>query len=167
MLLSRIFIALFLIPITTMAKPGAPSVTWHAFVTLHYKGTVPVDEQGNPLDDGIDTVYTLLAEMKPADTASMQWKQVFVDGRWWQVATRHLGAGRQVIGYDREKEQEITLAPAAGNILVRLYLEPLATQRKPPADCLPGGLVVEGTRNKKQQVWRLPKPTALPAVHYP
>ena len=139
---------------------------WHAFFTVQYKGTIPVDENGNPTDDGIDTAYTILAEVLPADTAQLRFSNVFLQKQWWSVSVRAITQKPLIIGYDREQNKAITVTPSSGAIFLQLYLVPLPGNKEPAVAPKDGLLVVGKWRGQKRQ-WTINSLKALPAIYYP
>lgn len=144
----------------------APVSRWHAFYTVQYKGTIPVDENGNPTDDGIDTAYTILAEVLPADTAQLRFGKVFFGKQWWSVSVRAIKEKPMTIGYDREQNKAITISPATGRIFIQLYLSHLPGNKE-PAVAPKDGLLVVGKWKGRKKEWIIASIKALPAIYYP
>lgn len=139
---------------------------WHAYYTVQYKGTIPVDEHGNPTDDGIDTAYTILAEVLPADTAQLQFSKVFLREHWWSISVRTITQKPLTIGYDREQNKAITVAPAGGALFLQLYLT-LLPGHKETAVSPKDGLLVTGKWKGQKRQWTINSLKALPAIYYP
>jgi hypothetical protein len=139
---------------------------WHAFYTVQYKGNIPVDENGQPTDDGIDTAYTLLAEVLPADTAQLQFSNVYLHKQWWLVQVRTITQKQLTIGYDREKNKEITMAAASGRMLLQLYVSPLPGYKETAVAPKDGALVV-GKWKGRPMKWIITALKALPPIYYP
>lgn len=139
---------------------------WHAFYTVQYKGNIPVDENGNPMDDGIDTAYTILAEVLPADTANLQFTKIFLRHQWWSVGRRTVTEKPLTIGYDRERNKAISIAPTSGRLFLQLYASPLPGNKEPAVAPKDGLLVVGKWKGQKKQ-WSIASLKALPAIYYP
>jgi hypothetical protein len=139
---------------------------WHAFFTVQYKGNIPVDENGNPTDDGIDTAYTILAEVQPADTSHLQFTKIFLRHQWWGVGKRTITEKRLTIGYDREQNKPITISPASGKIFIQLYVSPLPGNKE-PAVAPKDGLLVVGKWKGRKKEWSIASLKALPPIYYP
>lgn len=151
---------------TPLQAQQAPVSRWHAYYTVQYKGNIPVDENGNPTDDGIDTAYTILAEVLPADTSHLQFTKIFLRNQWWSVGKRTATEKPLAIGYDREKDKPISLSPASGRIFIQLYVTPLPGNKE-PAVALKDGLLVVGKWKGQNKEWSIPSLKALPAIYYP
>lgn len=139
---------------------------WHAFFTVQYKGNIPVDENGNPTDDGIDTAYTILAEVLPADTSHLQFTKIFLRQQWWAVGKRTVTEKQLTIGYDREQNKAINISPASGRIFIQLYVSPLPGNKE-PAVAPKDGLFVVGKWKGRKKDWSISSLKALPAIYYP
>lgn len=157
---------LLLLPLGCLAQVENGIQQWHAYYTITHKGNIQVDEQGNPLDDGIDTVFTLIAEVKSTDTALLQFAKAYAGGRWLKPTKQIATAAKMVVGYDREHEKEIGLLPKPGNMLMQVHLDPGAYAALPtgaPAK----GLLITGRYKGKNVSWTMLSLTALPPIYYP
>jgi hypothetical protein len=161
-----IWILLIVLPIGSWAQAGNGVQKFHAFYTITYKGNIPVDEQGNVMDDGIDTIYTLLVEVKIEAATQLQFTKVYAGGRWVKPTKQLSVSDKVVVGYDRENNKEITVSPMAGNILIPVHLAPGAYASMPKG--VPkAGLWMQGKYNGKTTTWIIQSLTVLPSIYYP
>jgi len=151
---------------TPVYAQQAPVSRWHAYYTIQYKGNIPVDENGNPTDDGIDTAYNILAELLPADTSHLQFSKIFLRQQWWAVGKRTITEKQLTIGYDREQNKAINISPASGRIFIQLCVSPLPGNKE-AAVAPKDGLLVVGKWKGRQKEWSIASLKALPAIYYP
>lgn len=138
----------------------------HAFFSIQHRGNIPVDEQGNPLMNGVDTVYSLVAEFSLSDTAGLRFQEIWV-GRYRMVPiSTGVYTGKMVLGYDYETRQEISMKPRPGYCLMAFALRDATPAPKNGA--LPsGGMLITGKSKGKRTQWKVMKMKALPSVFYP
>ena len=130
-----------------------------AFRSLRMPGNIPVDENGNSLFKGPDTINTIYVE---TTRKGIQWDTAWRNGRAYTVAAELLSTASFDAGTDKRTGKKIVLTAANGNQQWLLQLEPLENNQKVPVTSLKSGeILLKGKYGKSTIMQTIKQQTEL------
>lgn len=108
-----------LIAVSSCAQQRKAVVKAYAFYMVPTPGTIPVDENGQPLEYKIDTVFSVFVETRNAD---MQWLRAWKKNASFALSSSRIKSGSIVVGASRPENKEIRLRAKEGHTLWQLHL---------------------------------------------
>ena len=126
----------------------------YAFMREHFAGTIAVDEKGNELPRGVDTINLIYIETRgEMPTISRAWK----NGEAFRIRFVPINDKVLELGNRQLDDKKLVLRPKAGNKLWQLQLEQVHDKRAQPA--LKGynknDVILEGVYKKNKFVYTI------------
>lgn len=138
-----IFLTVVCLTACAQEKYGIKRVV--AFRSLRMPGNIPVDENGNSLFKGPDTINTIYVE---TSRKGVQWETAWKNGKAYSVVAELLPGASFEAGTGKATGKKIVLTPAKGNQQWLLQLEPLEKTQKAPIALKAGELLLKGKYGK-------------------
>ena len=120
----------------------------YAYLKESFRGNIPVDEKGNALLKGIDTVHIIYIETKKEDTliANTAWN----NQQTFSVAVFPVEQKMLEVGKRKADEKKVFIQSSIGNRLWKLELQPMGGTNYPPSILPQGVLMLEGEYKGKK-----------------
>jgi hypothetical protein len=132
-----------------------------AFLEVRYPGTIPVDENRQPLHRGPDSTYTIYVESANRQLgAGYAW----VDKKTFRISTEEVTVAE--IGREKQSGEAVIMKPAKGYRLWRISLYPVAA-RKMPLKQVKGTIQLQfnnGGKTCTQTIRRITELKVIPSV---
>jgi hypothetical protein len=113
----------------------------YAFSTEQFPGNIAVDEKGNPLHSGADTLNTIYME---TGGLPVQWNTAWKNGKTYSVAMRQITSLPFDAGRIRGGNDSVILTVEKGNQLWRIDLLPAEQDISIPQKIKPGEILLRG-----------------------
>ncbi|WP_165958056.1 hypothetical protein [Segetibacter sp. 3557_3] len=159
----KILCILALVVTTTALAAQQPSgiVNAYAFMREHFAGTIAVDDQGNPMQRGVDTVNLVYIETKGNDVPTI--KRAWRNGQAYQVSLLPVKQLPVQIGSTRSGERKLVLQPTRGSRLWQLSIDPVNEKGRQPAvkAYKRNDLILEGEYKKSKFLYTIRNITML------
>lgn len=104
-------------------------------------GNIPVDENGNSLFKGPDTLITIYVETSGKEP---EWKMAWRGNKNYSITSSLISQKRYEVGTTMKDNKKIILSPAAGNKLWQLTLQLNNKKIKLPQKLKIGELLIKG-----------------------
>jgi len=158
-----VFFTLLILTVSCANAQQYGIVKAHAFYRQTVAGNIPVDENGNPTDNGVrrhHLIYIETSNGKPLP----QIQQVFIDGLPYSVQTIEASQNEVNLGKLRGQEKEVIIKKGSGNKLWQLVIAPTenVTNDKPTAS-----IVLSGQWKNKSFTYKITKVQQLARINYP
>lgn len=144
----RIFI--LLMAVATVVNAGAQTKTAgikaKGFFVVPMPGTIPVDQNGNPMKLNRDTVFYVYAE---SAGRSLQWERAWHGDRSFTLIPNPVKEGKADVGEAKSNGRKIQIIPAKGATLTQLELADDEKRTKPPQRIKPNYALLKYRWNKK------------------
>jgi hypothetical protein len=158
-MLRQLFLLSFvLIAISSCAqsKYGIKKIT--AFYALRAPGNIAVDEKGNELYSGPDTIHTIYIEVSGKNT--VKWEDAWKNNNYYTLIGTKITQAIFEAGMDKNNNKVI-LKPATGNTLWQLSLSPSEIKMTKPAKAFQDEIILLGKYNGKKIIQKISKLTEL------
>jgi hypothetical protein len=113
----------------------------NAFYIEKLPGNIPVDENGNSLFKGPDTLITIYVEISGKGP---EWKTAWWSGKNYSITSSLISQTPYEAGTNARDDKKIILNPAKGNKLWRLDLQVCEKKISQPQKIKPGQVLLSG-----------------------
>lgn len=139
----------------------------YAYWQVRHAGIIAVDESGNPLTKGVDTVYTVYIETNGNATPTIE--TVWINNAAHAASVITVDEAGIQLGQPTPNAKPATLKASAGNKLWRLEVgEAQQNKQLPPTAKNTNALqavVIEGTLNNKKFTQTITSMVELPTIN--
>ncbi len=135
-----------------------------AFSAEQIPGNIPVDEKGQSMYKGPDTLYTIYIE---STGKKIDWDSAWKNDRTYTVVTTLVAEKSLEAGTEKNTGKKIVLTPRNGNQLWMLQLVPAENKTRAPGSLKPGEIILRGRFDNKtifQAVKGLTELNVFPSV---
>jgi hypothetical protein len=161
-ILSFLLFTLFLSITSCSVAQKYGIVKAHAYYRQTVAGTIPVDEKGNPTDNGVRRQYFIYVESGKQEHP--KWQQVYINGTPYSVKAVEVTEEKVKLGRLRNAEKEITINRKSGNKLFQLQLTP--TQQEPASTEKVDSIQISGTWRNKPFTYKITPVQQLARINY-
>lgn len=127
------------------------------------RGTLPVNENGQPINSKQDTVFILFVETKEN---KIQWNKAWKGGTLFLVNSTQIKEAKAVVGETTPDNKKIILSPAKGNTLWQIELTGSPIYEKAPQSITHQEILLKGIRKKQVFYHRISILTELASPLY-
>jgi hypothetical protein len=156
-----IFTCLFCISIASSSQSNYGIRRTDAFFTEHMPGNIRVDDNGQPVFHGPDTITTIYIE---TTGSPIKWIAAWKDGKSFSVIATAINERPFEVGVNKINNKKIILKPRKGNKLWLLQLEKKETSSKPPVKTKRGEIILQGRSGGKLFIQKINSQTELDSL---
>jgi hypothetical protein len=158
-MLRQLFLLSFvLIALSSCAQSKYSIKKITAFYALRTPGNIAVDEKGNELYSGPDTIHTIYIEVSGKNT--VKWEDAWKNNNYYTLISTKITQAIFEAGMDKNSNKVI-LKPATGNTLWQLSLSPSETKTSKPGKGVANEIIIQGKYNGKKIIQKISKLTEL------
>jgi hypothetical protein len=146
----------------TQSRDGIKNI--QGFYTEKLPGNIPVDENGNSLFKGPDTLIVIYVE---TSGKGPEWKTAWWGGRNYSITYSLISQTPYEAGSTLKDDKKIILKPATGNKLWKLSLQGCEKKLYPPQKIKSGQVLLKGKYLNKtifRKIESLIQLTTIPSV---
>lgn len=149
------FCLLFFVTLSSYAQTKYGIKNIYAYYAQHLPGNIPVDDNGNSLYKGPDTLITVYIETTGQEP---HWSNAWRGNKVYSIVTTLIKQPTIEAGIRKSSNQKILVSPAKGNCLWQLEFVPQESRMLPPQKMKPGEIILRGKYKSKtflQKISRL------------
>jgi hypothetical protein len=157
------FTIIVLLPVSLVACAQSKTVIKkvHSFYTERMPGNIRADQNGEPLEMKPDTAFIVYVELS---SKLITWDSAWKNDRVYLIIAQLISPTPFDAGTTKMDNRKIIIAPAKGNYLWQLYLQPLKELRTAPQTLKESEILLKGKFKRRSILQKAENPVALQTI---